>query len=97
MTDREQEMMERYIYQVTRRLPGDQRKETALELQELIDKVSTDQAVIDEAINSALSELDATIGDFEDFGTLDMSELSEAEDFSAGEGEGEDFETFEEE
>ena len=67
------------------------------ELQELIDKVSTDQAVIDEAINSALSELDATIGDFEDFGTLDMSELSEAEDFSAGEGEGEDFETFEEE
>ena len=67
------------------------------ELQELIDKVSTDQAVIDEAINSALSELDATIGDFEDFGTLDMSELSEAEDFSAGEGDAAELETFEEE
>ena len=51
------------------------------ELQELIDRVSTDQAVIDEAINSALSELESTIGDFEDFGTLDMDELSAAEDF----------------
>lgn len=36
MTDREQELMERYIYQVTRRLPGEQREETALEFQELI-------------------------------------------------------------
>ena len=66
------------------------------ELQELIDRVSTDQAVIDEAINSALSELESTIGDFEDFGTLDMDELSAAEDFSAGDGESEDIETFEE-
>lgn len=36
MTDADRELMKRYIYQVTRRLPGDQRKETAMELEELI-------------------------------------------------------------
>ena len=57
------------------------------ELQDLYDKLSTDQAAIDQAIASALDELDTTLGDlegFEDFGTLDSQELSEAEDFSAG-------------
>ena len=57
------------------------------ELQDLYDKLSTDQAAIDQAIASALEELDTSLGDlegFEDFGTLDSEELSEAEDFSAG-------------
>ncbi len=63
-----------------------------VELQELLDKVSTDQAAIDEAITSALSELDSSLGDFEDFGTLDAEELSAAEDFSAM-GDDENFET----
>ena len=69
------------------------------ELQELYDKLSTDQAAIDQAIASALEELDTSLGDlegFEDFGTLDSEELSEAEDFSAG-LDTEDIETFDEE
>ena len=43
------------------------------ELQDLYDKLSTDQAAIDQAIASALEELDTSLGDlegFEDFGTL---------------------------
>lgn len=36
MTGREQELIERYIYQVTRRLPKDQRDDVALELGEMI-------------------------------------------------------------
>jgi len=36
MTERDQEWMERYIYQVVRRLPKDQRDEVGLELRELI-------------------------------------------------------------
>ena len=71
------------------------------ELQDLYDKLSTDQAAIDQAIASALDELDTTLGDlegFEDFGTLDSQELSEAEDFSAGlDAEDMDIETFEDE
>ena len=63
-----------------------------VELQELLDKVSTDQAAIDEAITSTLSERDSSLGDFEDFGTLDAEELSAAEDFSAM-GDDENFET----
>lgn len=68
------------------------------ELQELLDKVSTDQAAIDEAITSALDELDASLAgfEFESFGTLDMDELTEAEDFSAGENEVTELETFQE-
>ena len=69
------------------------------ELQDLYDKLSTDQAAIDQAIASALEELDTSLGDlegFEDFGTLDSEELSEAEDFSAGlDTEDMDIETFE--
>ncbi len=71
------------------------------ELQDLYDKLSTDQAAIDQAIASALEELDTSLGDlegFEDFGTLDSQELSAAEDFSAGDGlEDMDIETFEDE
>ena len=36
VNQQEQELMERYIYQVVRRLPKNQRKEVARELQELI-------------------------------------------------------------
>lgn len=71
------------------------------ELQELYDKLSTDQAAIDQAITAALDELDTTLGDlngFEDFGTLDSEELADAEDFSAGlDTEDMDIETFEDE
>ena len=37
MSGKEQELIDRYIYQVVRRLPRDQRGEVSLELQELID------------------------------------------------------------
>ena len=37
MTTCEQDLMERYIYEVTRRLPKGQQKEVGLELQELVD------------------------------------------------------------
>ena len=66
-------------------------------LQDLYDKLSTDQAAIDQAIASALEELDTSLGDlegFEDFGTLDAEELSEAEDFSTM-GDDENFESLE--
>ena len=36
MTEADRELMQRYIYQVTRRLAKDQREETARELEELI-------------------------------------------------------------
>ncbi len=36
MNNRDRELMERYIYQVVRRLPGNQREEVRMELQELI-------------------------------------------------------------
>ncbi len=36
MNKKDRDLMERYIYQVVRRLPGDQRKEVGLELEELI-------------------------------------------------------------
>ena len=59
------------------------------------------KAAIDQAIASALEELDTSLGDlegFEDFGTLDSQELSAAEDFSAGlDTEDMDIETFEDE
>ncbi len=56
MTDREQEMMERYIYQVTRRLPGDQRKETALELQELIGDMMEEKEMSVEEVLTKLGD-----------------------------------------
>ena len=37
MTEQERDLMERYSYQVVRRLPRDQREEIRLELQELIE------------------------------------------------------------
>lgn len=51
MQDRE--MMERYIYEVVRRIPKEQRKETALELQELI----SDMTESGEAIEAVLTLL----------------------------------------
>ena len=66
------------------------------ELQELLDKVSADQSVVDEAIASALDSLETISGDFESFGTLDLDELEEAEDFTLDGSIGEELETFEE-
>lgn len=37
MTDRERELVNRYIYEVTKRVPKAQREEIELELKELID------------------------------------------------------------
>lgn len=51
MTDRDRELMERYIYQVVRRLPKDQREETALELQELIgDMLEEDGSAMEDVL-----------------------------------------------
>ena len=52
MTEADRELMERYIYQVTRRLAKDQREETARELEELI----TDMAE-QKGMEKALKEL----------------------------------------
>lgn len=37
MSEKERELMKRYIYQVVRRLPKDQRQEIGMELEELIE------------------------------------------------------------
>ena len=52
-----------------------------LELQELMDKVSADQNVVEEAIASALDSLES-LGELESFGTLDLGEIEEAEAFT---------------
>lgn len=44
------ELMNRYIYQVTRRLPMDQRNEVGLELQELISDMAEDSGSMDEIL-----------------------------------------------
>ncbi len=65
------------------------------ELQELLNKTSADTAVIEQAITSALESLDSLdLDNLGDFGTLDSSELSEAESFTL-DGSGEDLDTFE--
>lgn len=45
MNEKDRELMERYIYEVTRRLPGDQREETAMELRELIGDMTEDSSM----------------------------------------------------
>ena len=52
MTEADRELMQRYIYQVVRRLAKDQREETARELEELI----TDMAE-QKGMEEALKEL----------------------------------------
>ena len=45
MTEADRELMERYIYQVTRRLAKDQREEIARELEGLITDMAEQRAV----------------------------------------------------
>ena len=47
MTQRDQELMERYIYQVVSRLPKDQQEDVGLELQELIDDMLEQKGSMD--------------------------------------------------
>ena len=65
-----------------------------LELQELLDKVSADQAVVEEAIDEALKNLEE-LGTLDTFGTLDLGELEDAESFTL-DGSGDELDTFEE-
>lgn len=65
-----------------------------LELQELLDKVSADQAAVEEAIDEALKNLEE-LGTLDTFGTLDLGELEDAESFTL-DGSGEELDTFEE-
>ncbi len=68
-----------------------------LELQELLDKVSADQQVVEEAIESALESLEA-IGELDSFGTMDLSELEDAEQYTIdGASSEEELDTFESE
>lgn len=50
MTPNEKELMGRYIYQVTRRLPKAQRDEVRMELEELIGDMYTDKGSIEEVL-----------------------------------------------
>lgn len=52
MTDEERDLMRRYIYQVVRRLPREQREETAMELEELITDIAAQKGM-----EAALEEL----------------------------------------
>ena len=67
------------------------------ELQELLDKVSADQAVVEEAIASALESLETIGGEFESFGTLDLNELEDAEASTLDGSNAEELDTFEDE
>ena len=50
MTQRDQDLMKRYIYQVVRRLPKDQRDEVGLEIQELISDMLEQSASMDDVL-----------------------------------------------
>ena len=50
MTSMDRELMERYIYQVVRRLPREQRREVSLELQELISDMADVAGSMEEAL-----------------------------------------------
>ncbi|MCR5732090.1 MAG: hypothetical protein K6G51_04045 [Sphaerochaetaceae bacterium] len=65
------------------------------ELQELLEKNSTDQAAIESAITEALETLDSLeLDDIGDFGTMSSEELEAAESFTL-DGAAQDIETFE--
>ena len=66
-----------------------------LELQELLDKVSADQAVVEKAIDEALQGLEE-LGSLDSFGTLDLGDLESAEAFTL-DGSSDELDTFEEE
>ena len=40
MTDREKELVNRYVYEVTKRIPKEQRNEIEMELRELIEDMA---------------------------------------------------------
>ena len=50
MTTQEQEWMDRYIYEVTRRLPRKQRQDVALELRELIGDMLEDDSSMERVL-----------------------------------------------
>ena len=78
-------------------LHADRTTPESLELQELLDKVSADQQVVEEAIESALESLEA-IGELDSFGTMDLSELEDAEQYTIdGASSEEELDTFESE
>lgn len=52
MKEQEREWMERYIYQVTRRLPKAQRGETAMELRELIGDMAEEKGSVEAALTA---------------------------------------------
>ena len=54
MTEKDQELMKRYIYQVVRRLPQEQKKEVSLELQELITDMIEEKGI---SMEEALAKL----------------------------------------
>ncbi|MBR1938393.1 MAG: hypothetical protein IJ836_05520 [Spirochaetales bacterium] len=65
------------------------------ELQELLEKNSTDQAAIETAITEALESLDSLqLDELENFGTMSTEELEAAESFTL-DGAAQDIETFE--
>ena len=59
------------------------------ELQELLEKLTTDQAAINEANLAAISALDATLG--EEFDDLALEEIGEIEDYDDETGDIEEF------
>ena len=59
MTEADRELMQRYIYQVTRRLAKDQREETARELEELITDMA-EQKGMEEALKEQFEFLTGT-------------------------------------
>jgi len=52
MDDKDNELMERYIYQVVRRLPKDQRDDVSMELRELIGDMAEEKGSVREALTS---------------------------------------------
>lgn len=52
MTPKDEELMNRYIYQVTRRIPKEQRREVGLELQELIGDMKEETDSMEEVLTS---------------------------------------------
>ena len=65
------------------------------ELQELLEKLTTDQTAINEANLAAISALDATLG--EDFDDLALEEIGELEDYAADDEDIEEFDVEDEE
>ena len=50
MDDKDRELMDRYVYQVVRRLPKDQRDDVSMELKELIGDMAEEKGSVREAL-----------------------------------------------